>query len=376
MLFQELTLHPNLLRAVAQQGYTEPTPIQAQAIPEVLRGRDLMGCAQTGTGKTAAFALPILERLMAMPASNPRCIRVLVLVPTRELAAQVNQSFATYGRHTGLRSTVVVGGVSQGPQVTALKAGVDILVAAPGRLLDLMQQGYIKLDRVQVLVLDEADRMLDMGFIQPIRRIVATLPKVRQNLMFSATMPDAIRRLADGILCNPAFVAVDRIAMPAAMVEQQVFFVDKPKKLPLLLRVLERPDALRVLVFSRTKHGADKLARKLRLARVGVEVLHGNKSQGARTRALDLFKRGKARVLVATDVAARGLDVDDISHVINFDIPNEPESYVHRIGRTGRAGATGLALSFCDRDERPFLRDIERLIKKPLAIAQAGQSNP
>jgi ATP-dependent RNA helicase RhlE len=236
-----------------------------------------------------------------------------------------------------------------------------------------MQQGYIKLDLVQVLVLDEGDRMLDMGFIQPIRRIVGMLPKIRQNLMFSATMPDDIRRLADTILKTPAFVAVDRVAAPAEMVEQQVFFVDRPKKLGLLLRVLERPDAFRVLVFSRTKHGADKLARKLRVARVGVEVLHGNKSQGARTRALDLFKRGKARVLVATDVAARGLDVDDVSHVINFDIPNEPESYVHRIGRTGRAGATGLALSFCDPDERGFLRDIERLIRKPLAVAGKAQ---
>jgi ATP-dependent RNA helicase RhlE len=374
VLFQELNLAPSLLQAVQQQGYTEPTPIQARAIPEVMSGRDLLGCAQTGTGKTAAFALPILERLMATPTVGPRRIRVLVLVPTRELAAQVNESFGTYGRNTGLKSTVVVGGVNQNPQVTALRAGVDILVAAPGRLLDLMQQGHIKLDHVEVLVLDEADRMLDMGFIQPIRRIVSTLPKVRQNLMFSATMPDDIRRLADSILRTPTFVAVDRLAMPAVMVEQQVYFVDRPKKLHLLLRVLERPDAFRVLVFSRTKHGADKLARKLRVARVGVEVLHGNKSQGARTRALDLFKRGKARVLVATDVAARGLDVDDISHVINFDIPNEPESYVHRIGRTGRAGATGLALSFCDRDERPYLRDIERLIKKSVPVAQEAQA--
>ena len=374
MFFSELKLHPNLLRAVEQQGYTAPTPIQARAIPEVLAGRDLLGCAQTGTGKTAAFALPILNRLMATPATGPRRIRCLVLVPTRELAAQVHESFATYGRHTGLKSTVVVGGVGQGPQVTALKGGVDIVVAAPGRLLDLMQQRYVNLDAVEVLVLDEADRMLDMGFIQPIRRIVGALPKVRQNLMFSATMPDDIRRLADTILKNPAFVAVDRIATPAEKVEQQVFFVDKPKKLSLLLRVLERPDALRVLVFSRTKHGADKLARKLRSAQVGAEVLHGNKSQGARTRALDSFKRGRARVLVATDVAARGLDVDDVSHVINFDIPNEPESYVHRIGRTGRAGATGLALSFCDREERGFLRDIERLINKPLIVAGKAQT--
>jgi len=370
VLFQELCLHQSLLRSIEQQGYTEPTPIQARAIPEVLRGRDLLGCAQTGTGKTAAFALPILERLAATPASRARRIRALVLVPTRELAAQVNESFVTYGRYTDVKSTVVVGGVNQSRQVAALRAGVDVLVAAPGRLLDLMQQGHVIIDAVEVLVLDEADRMLDMGFIVPIRRIVAALPKVRQNLMFSATMPDDIRRLADSILREPIFVAVDRIAAPAAKVEQQVFFVDKPNKLGLLLRVLTRPDAFRVLVFSRTKHGADKLARKLRVARVGVEVLHGNKSQNARTRALDSFKRGNARVLVATDVAARGLDVDDITHVINFDIPNEPESYVHRIGRTGRAGATGLALSFCDREERPFLRDIERLIKKSLPVAK------
>jgi ATP-dependent RNA helicase RhlE len=375
VLFKELQLHPTLLRAVEQQGYTKPTPIQMRAIPEVLRGRDVLGCAQTGTGKTAAFALPILERLITVPASGPRRIRALVLVPTRELAAQVSQSFATYGSHTRLKSTVVVGGVNQNPQVAALKAGVDVLVAAPGRLIDLMQQGHVRLDGVEVLVLDEADRMLDMGFIQPIRRIVAALPKARQNLMFSATMPDEIRRLAGSILHEPEFVAVDRIATPAQKVAQQVFFVDKAKKLGLLLRVLTRPDAFRVLVFLRTKHGADKLARKLRVARVGVEVLHGNKSQGARTRALDSFRHGRSRVLVATDVAARGLDVDDITHVINFDIPNEPESYVHRIGRTGRAGATGQAFSFCDRDERPFLRDIERLIKKPLAVAEVGMAD-
>ncbi|MBI5510858.1 MAG: DEAD/DEAH box helicase [Deltaproteobacteria bacterium] len=369
MLFSELKLDPKLLAAVGQEGYTTPTPIQARAIPEVLAGRDLMGCAQTGTGKTAAFALPILQHLMTRAVTGPRRIRALVLVPTRELAAQVNDSFSAYGRHSGLRSAVVVGGVSQGPQVTALRAGVDIVVAAPGRLLDLMQQGHVRLDAVEILVLDEADRMLDMGFIQPIRRIVSTLPKVRQNLMFSATMPNDIRALADTILKTPAFVAVDRVAAPAAKVEQKVYYVERQKKLGLLLRVLERPDAFRVLVFSRTKHGADKLARKLRVARVDAEVLHGNKSQGARTRALDNFKRGRARVLVATDVAARGLDVDDVSHVINFDIPNEPESYVHRIGRTGRAGATGLALSFCDHDERGFLRDIERLTRMPLAVA-------
>ena len=370
MLFTELTLHPSLLRAVASEGYTEPTPIQAKAIPIVLTGRDVLACAQTGTGKTAAFALPILQRLMATPPAPRRQIRVLVLVPTRELASQVGEAFSTYGRHTGLRCTTVFGGVGQGNQVRALREGVDILVAAPGRLLDLMDQGYVALGDVETLVLDEADRMLDMGFIRPIREIVAELPRDRQNLMFSATMPDEIKKLASSILRDPAQIATAPVSTPAQTVDQSVYFVERADKTELLMHVLGEPAADRVIVFTRTKHGADRLMKRLRRERFDVEVIHGNKTQGARSRALDAFKRGEVQVLVATDVAARGIDVDQVSHVVNFDVPNEPESYVHRIGRTGRAGATGRALSFCDRDERSYLRDIERLTKRPLSVVR------
>ncbi len=369
MQFNELQLHPVLLEAVSHQGYTTPTPIQAQAIPHVLSGKDLLACAQTGTGKTAAFALPILHRLMGSPRQG-RAPRVLVLVPTRELATQVAESFKSYGGRSGLRTAVVIGGVSQAGQERDLRAGVDVLVAAPGRLLDLFDQGLVDLGRIEVLVLDEADRMLDMGFIKPIREIVAELPKVRQNLMFSATMPESIRSLANSILRSPAFVAVQPVASTVETIAQSVYFVDRGVKMSLLMHVLEQPDAQRAIVFTRTKHGANRVVEKLKRARIEAEAIHGNKSQNARQRALAGFKTGRTRVLVATDVAARGIDVDAVSHVVNFDIPHEPESYVHRIGRTGRAGQGGVALSFCDREERPLLRDIERLIRKPIDVVR------
>ena len=367
MLFSDLPLHPKLQEAVRLQGYDKPTPIQARAIPEVLAGRDLLACAQTGTGKTAAFALPILQRLLDEPRRGVGP-RVLCLVPTRELATQVAESFAAYGKGTRIVTTVVFGGVSQSTQVRALRAGVDVLVAAPGRLLDLIGQRLVSLAGVEVLVLDEADRMLDMGFIDPIRRIVALLPKSRQTLLFSATMPDGIRQLARRLLNEPAEVAVTPVASTVDAISQDVYFVDGSSKTELLVHLLGRPDARRVIVFTRTKHGANKLAEKLERARVRVGVIHGNKSQNARQRALSDFKDGSMRVLVATDVAARGIDVDEISHVVNYDVPSEPESYVHRIGRTGRAGATGVAVSFCGRDERSALRDIERLIRRQLRV--------
>ena len=367
MSFEELKLHPALLETVHQEGYESPTPIQTQAIPSVLAGRDLLGCAQTGTGKTAAFALPILHRLAAAPKRS-REPRVLVLVPTRELASQVGDSFTTYGRRLGVRCAVIFGGVGQGSQVSALRAGVDVLVATPGRLLDLFDQEHLELRSVEVLVLDEADRMLDMGFVKPIREILAELPKQRQNLLFSATMPAAIRALADGVLRDPARVSVTPVASTAPLIEQEVCFVRQADKPDALARVLGQPEVERAIVFTRTKHGADKLAKKLGRVSIGAEVIHGNKSQNARLRALANFRDGRVRVLVATDVMARGIDVDGISHVVNYDVPNDPESYVHRIGRTGRAGATGRALSFCDDAERTLLRDIERLTKKPMTI--------
>jgi ATP-dependent RNA helicase RhlE len=368
--FKDLQLHPTLLETIAKQGYVEPTPIQSKAIPLVLAGRDLLACAQTGTGKTAAFALPLLQRMMAEPRRMPAGPRVLVLVPTRELASQVCESFATYGQGTGLRVTVVFGGVNQASQVRALRAGVDVLVAAPGRLLDLMQQRLVSLRAVETFVLDEADRMLDMGFIDPIRKVVAALPQVRQTLMLSATMPGSIRGLATQLLRNPEQVAVAPVASTVDTVEQDVYFVDQATKIDLLVHLLSTPSAERVLVFTRTKHGADRVFDRLYRARIEVEVIHGDKAQNARERALARFKDGSARVLVATDVAARGIDVDSVSHVINYDVPQEPEAYVHRIGRTARAGATGVALSFCDGSERPLLQDIERLINRELRVVR------
>jgi ATP-dependent RNA helicase RhlE len=371
--FASLGLAAPLLRALADEKYDRPTPIQQQTIPYILAGRDLLGCAQTGTGKTAAFALPMLQRLsQTQPAANGagarRGPRALILVPTRELAVQVADSFGAYGRHLRLSRAVIFGGVGQGPQVDALRRGTDIIVATPGRLIDLMDQGHVRLGDVETLVLDEADRMLDMGFIKPIRQIIAKMPAKRQNLLFSATMPPDIAQLADQILRNPAKVAVNPVASTVPAITQWVLFVEKENKRPLLREVLRDPAMKRVLVFTRTKHGADRVTRDLDNAQVRAEAIHGNKSQGARQKALAAFRDGRIRVLVATDIAARGIDVDGVSHVINFELPNEPESYVHRIGRTARAGARGIALSFCDREERAYLRDIERLTKARLAV--------
>ena len=370
--FEAFGLRPELLRAVAEKNYTSPTPIQEKAIPFVLEGKDLLGCAQTGTGKTAAFALPILHRLQETPWTDRgrRPIRVLVLTPTRELASQIAESFGDYGRYTGLRHTIVFGGVSQHPQAQALQRGIDILVATPGRLLDLVSQGLVHLRTVETFVLDEADRMLDMGFLHDIRKILGQLPGKRQTLFFSATMPGEIQGLADSILRDPVRVAATPVATPAEAVAHRVHFVEKPEKIDLLKHLLEDPSVKNALVFTRTKHGADKVTRQLARHNVRAEAIHGNKSQNARELALGNFKRGRTRVLVATDIAARGIDIVELSHVINFDLPNEPESYVHRIGRTGRAGASGIALSFCSYEERPFLAGIERLIRKHLPVAQ------
>lgn len=363
MQFDELQLIEPLVRALRTEGYTRPSPIQTQAIPHILAGRDLLGCAQTGTGKTAAFALPILQRFTENRPQGAPYLRSLVLAPTRELAAQIGESFRTYGKFTRVHAITIFGGVNQRPQVEHLRRGAEILIATPGRLLDLMSQGYAKLDRLEVLVLDEADRMLDMGFINDVRRIVAALPSKRQTLMFSATMPANILALADSILNDPVRVAVTPVASTVETIQQSIYFVEKSDKPALLEHLLHDTAVRRVLVFTRTKHGANKVVRHLRQAALSAEAIHGNKSQSAREQALAKFRGGTIRVLVATDIAARGIDVDEITHVINYDLPNEPESYVHRIGRTGRAGASGIAYSFCDADERPYLVDIERLIR-------------
>jgi ATP-dependent RNA helicase RhlE len=367
--FNDLRLIEPLQRAVATEGYTTPTPIQAQAIPYLLTGRDLLGCAQTGTGKTAAFALPMLQRLSENRRNPaPKAPRALVLTPTRELAVQIAESFKTYGRHLGLRHTVVFGGVGQGPQAQAIARGVDIVVATPGRLLDLMGQNLVRLDRLEIFVLDEADRMLDMGFIHDVKRIIATLPAQRQTLLFSATMPGDIASLANSILREPATVTVAPVASTAERIDQWVLFVEQNDKRALLGEVLKDASIKRALVFTRTKHGANRLAEQLERMGVRADAIHGNKSQTARQRALADFTAGKLRILVATDIAARGIDIDGITHVINYEIPNVPESYVHRIGRTARAGAAGVALSFCDVEERPYLRDIERLIRRTVPV--------
>jgi ATP-dependent RNA helicase RhlE len=369
--FAELDLIEPIQRAVRAENYTIPTPIQAQSIPHLLTGSDLLGVAQTGTGKTAAFALPMLQRLAADAAkkpAGPRFTRSLILTPTRELAIQIADSFRIYGKHLGLRQAVVYGGVGQKPQVDALARGVDILVATPGRLLDLMNQGFLRLEKIEIFVLDEADRMLDMGFIHDIRKVIAKLPKERQTLFFSATMPPDIARLAASILRNPVEVAVTPVASTVQRIDQRVLFVDRANKRALLAELLKDKAIDRVLVFSRTKHGANKVAEDLAKRHISAEAIHGNKSQSARQRALENFRAGKVRVLVATDIAARGIDIDGITHVINFDLPNVPESYVHRIGRTARAGADGIAISFCDSEERAFLRDIEKLIKQRVPV--------
>ena len=371
MRFEDLHLIEPLVRAVHAEGYTHPTPIQERSIPHVLAGRDLLGVAQTGTGKTAAFALPILQRLQAGPKPGPqRHIRVLVLSPTRELAAQIGESFATYGKHVGMHHAVIFGGVGQDAQTKALRRGIDILVATPGRLLDLMQQGFVRFDKLEVFVLDEADRMLDMGFIHDVKKVIAKLPQKRQTLFFSATMPTDIQDLARNILTNPERVEVTPVATTAEKIDQRIYFVEKGDKRALLEHVLKDPAMKRVLVFTRTKHGANRVVEQLGKSNIGALAIHGNKSQGARERALAHFKSGQTRVLVATDIAARGIDVEGITHVVNYELPNVPEQYVHRIGRTARAGAEGIALSFCDMEERAYLRDIERLIRLEIPVVE------
>ena len=364
MTFDKLDLIEPILNALITEGYTTPTPIQAISIPIVLKGKDLLGCAQTGTGKTAAFAIPILQQLYIAKGNDkaPRKIKALIVTPTRELAIQIGESFTSYGCNTGLRHTVVFGGVPQNQQVHPLKMGVDILVATPGRLLDLINQGYVKLNDLSIFVLDEADRMLDMGFIHDVRKLIKLIPAKRQSLFFSATMPETIRVLASTILTNPEEVEVTPASTTAETVAQEMYFVDAENKKDLLIHVLKDKSIATALVFTRTKHGADKVQRFLTKAHIKAEAIHGNKSQNARQNALRNFKDRTTRVLVATDIAARGIDIDDLNLVINYEIPNIPETYVHRIGRTGRAGLEGKAISFCDAEEREFLKDIQKLI--------------
>jgi ATP-dependent RNA helicase RhlE len=371
MSFEKLNLIDPILKSVVAEGYTKPTPIQAQAIPVLLERKDLLGCAQTGTGKTAAFALPVLQLLHQdeLYKKGPTGIKALVLTPTRELAIQVGESFQTYGRLLRLRHATIFGGVNQKSQTDALRAGVDILIATPGRLLDLMDQRFVRLEHLKMFVLDEADRMLDMGFIHDVKKIISRIPARRQTIFFSATMPQEIAQLANTILTNPVKVEVTPAATTAHTVKQEVYFVEKNNKRSLLLHLLKESGITTALVFTRTKHGADRVAKDLNRAGVMAEAIHGNKSQNARQRALSNFKLQKTRVLVATDIAARGIDIDELSHVINYELPNIPETYVHRIGRTGRAGATGISISFCDAEERAFLKDIQKLIGKAVPVA-------
>ena len=367
MPFQSLNIIEPILKALHEEGYEIPTPIQAQSIPIILQGTDLLGCAQTGTGKTAAFAIPILQLLSENKTYvKTRKIRSLIVTPTRELAIQIGESFHAYGRHTGLKHTVIFGGVNQNPQTSSLRGGVDILIATPGRLLDLLNQKHLSLSNVEIFVLDEADRMLDMGFIQDVRKLLTVLPKKRESLFFSATMPPEIVKLASTILFNPKKVSVTPVSSTVDIIKQFVYFVDKGNKNALLIDVLKDQDIKTALVFIRTKHSADKVARILLKHNIKAEAIHGNKAQNARQRALANFKDQTTRVLVATDIAARGIDIDELEYVINYDIPNISETYVHRIGRTGRAGAKGTALSFCDAEEKAYLRDIEKLISKKI----------
>jgi ATP-dependent RNA helicase RhlE len=369
MSFESLNIIEPILKAVKEEGYTIPTPIQMQSIPIILRGTDLLGCAQTGTGKTAAFAIPILQLLSAnKTCDRKRKIRSLIVTPTRELAIQIGESFKAYGRHTGLTNTVIFGGVNQNPQTAILRDGVDILVATPGRLLDLMNQGYLTLRDVEIFVLDEADRMLDMGFIHDVKKLLLALPKQRQSLFFSATMPPEIVKLAGTILQNPSKVSVTPESLTVDIIKQQLYFVDKGNKNALLLEILKDPNIKTALVFTRTKHGADKVVKILLKHHIKAEAIHGNKAQNARQRALANFKAQTTRVLVATDIAARGIDVDELEYVINYEMSNMAETYVHRIGRTGRAGAKGTAISFCDTEEKEYLRDIEKLIAKKIPV--------
>ena len=374
MTFEQLELIEPIQKALTKEGYTIPTPIQAEAIPYVLDGYDLLGCAQTGTGKTAAFSIPIIQNLYnERQHGKVRGIKALILTPTRELAIQIGESFTAYGKYTCVRHTVIFGGVGQKPQTDALERGVDVLIATPGRLLDLINQGFISLKYLDYFVLDEADRMLDMGFIHDIKRILPLLPKKRQSLFFSATMPPEIERLAGTILHEPQKVEVTPASSTVDKIDQSVYFVEKAEKVSLLTHLLKDSSLESVLVFTRTKHGADKVARVLAKANIGAEAIHGNKSQTARQRALTNFKDHTTRVLIATDIAARGIDVDHLSHVINYELPNVPETYVHRIGRTGRAGRSGVAYSFCDAEEVPYLKDIQKLIGKQIPVAGGNE---
>ncbi|AGK99429.1 DEAD/DEAH box helicase [Clostridium pasteurianum] len=372
MLFENLNIIDPILKALKSEGYTSPTPIQEQSIPAILEGNDLEGCAQTGTGKTAAFAIPTLQLLYSKKRAEkgPLSITALVLAPTRELAIQIGESFTSYGKYTGLKNTTIFGGVSQKSQTDALKAGVDILIATPGRLLDLMQQKYVSLEHIKFFVLDEADRMLDMGLGHDVKRIIAKLPKNRQTMLFSATMPQGISKLIDSILIKPVKVEVTPVSSTIDTIKQAVYFVEKRNKKSLLIHLLKDKAFESVLVFSRTKHGANKITGDLIKVGIKAQAIHGNKSQSARQLALSNFKEKKIRVLVATDIAARGIDVEKLSHVINFDLPDVPETYVHRIGRTGRAGAEGAALSFCDPEEREALRNIEKVISKSIPVIE------
>ncbi len=371
MSFKNLNIIEPILQALTAEGYENPTPIQSQAIPIVLTGQDLLGCAQTGTGKTAAFAIPILQLLTEnrpTTVTSRRTIKALILTPTRELAIQIKESFVAYGKNLPLKHLVVFGGVPQRSQTDALRAGTDILIATPGRLLDLIAQRFVDLKHVELFVLDEADRMLDMGFINDVRKLITLLPTKRQTLFFSATMPPDIQKLADNILNRPAKVEVTPVSSTVDKITQSVYYVEKNDKRSLLLHLLKNPAVKSALVFTRTKHGADKITKELSRNHIEAEAIHGNKTQGARQRALTNFKSGKTRVLVATDIAARGIDVDELSHVINYELPNISETYVHRIGRTGRAGASGEAYSFCDSEEIAFLRDIQKLIGKTIPV--------
>lgn len=371
MSFTQLNIIPPILKSLADLGYEKPTPIQEQAIPPLMEGRDLLGCAQTGTGKTAAFAIPILQRIFRSKSGAPkgkRAIRALILSPTRELASQINDSFKAYGRFLGLKSLVIFGGVSQRPQAETLRTGVDVLVATPGRLLDLLNQRLLSLDGVEYFVLDEADHMLDMGFIHDVKKIISRLPGQRQTMLFSATMPYEIMELADSILHEPITVSVTPEHMTVDAIEQSLYYVSKPNKKNLLIHLLKNKEIESALVFSRTKHGADKITKDLMKAGIEADAIHGNKSQQMRQTALRNFKNRQIRVLVATDIAARGIDIDELSHVINYDLPEVPETYVHRIGRTGRAGLGGVAISFCDEEEKKYLRDIQNLIGKKIPV--------
>jgi len=370
MTFENLNLNPILVQALGNKGYVQPTPIQEKAIPHILQGKDIFGCAQTGTGKTAAFALPILQLLKERKSATngTTLIKALILAPTRELAIQISENVQAYGANFGLRHTTVFGGVSQGNQVNSVRRGVDILIATPGRLLDLMQQGHIKLNNIEFFVLDEADRMLDMGFIHDIKKLITKLPAKRQTLFFSATVPEEIKKLAATLLKNPVSVSVTPVSSSSELIKQAVYYVAKENKRGLLKHILSKPDIESALVFTRTKHGADKVVKELNKNGIKAEAIHGNKSQNARERALKGFKNKTLRVLVATDIASRGIDVDKLSHVINYELPEVAETYVHRIGRTGRAGVTGIALSFCTQDEMPYLKSINKLIKKNIEV--------